>query len=177
MADKNIDKKAILLQVIEALKEDNNEVIVETVDGNEIPTNERKDYDAKEKNASKARTIKVGKDITIERVYGVSKFAVKINGERVEFAADDKMDDSYDIEDVRGIWSAARNKYIDEKGDYFYRLRNHAGTKELKDAVMEEKQSGNKKDKYEKAIENLKKLGISPDRLQEFLANKQLQND
>ena len=49
MADKNIDKKAILLQVIEALKEDNNEVIVETVDGNEIPTNERKDYDAKEK--------------------------------------------------------------------------------------------------------------------------------
>ena len=66
-----------------------------------------------------------------------------------------------------------KNKYEKEKDDYFYRLRNHAKTKEIKDAVKEEKKSGSKKDKYEKATENLKKLGVKPDRLQQYIAQKQ----
>lgn len=170
-----MDKKAILLQVVEALKDSNNKVIVETVDGNNIPTNERLDYDAKEKNANKARTIKVGENITLERIEGVSRFAVKVNGERVEFGAVDKTDDSYDVEDVRAIWSAARNKYIDEKGDHFYYLRNHAKTKELKDAIKNLKESEEKSDidKYKQAIEKIKTMGVKPAKLEELLVAKQ----
>ena len=193
MAERKPNKKDILLQVIKALKDDNNEVIVETVDreltltGAGVKTSvfvgERNEHiplptktegvRAKKANAQSAKTIKIGKDITLEHVGGASRFAIKINGERVEFGATDKTDNSYDIEDVRGLWSAATRKYENEKDDYFYRLRNHAKTKEIKDAVKEEKNLEVKKDKYEKATENLKKLGVKPDRLQQYIAQKQ----
>jgi hypothetical protein len=119
----------------------------------------------------------IGENITLERVEGVGRFAVKVNGERVEFSAIDKTDDSYDIEDMRGIWSAARNKYIDEQGDYFYRLRNNAKTKELKDAVKDfvqkEPEEKSSVDKYKQAIEKLKEMGIDSTRVEELLAQKQ----
>lgn len=193
MAGRKPNKKDILLQVIKALKDDNNEVLVETVDGEltltgagvtrSVFAGERNEHiplptktegvRAKKANARDAKTIKIGKDITLEHVSGASVFAIKINGERVEFGAVDKTDNSYDIEDVRGLWSAATRKYENKKDDYFYRLRNHAKTKEIKDAVKEEKNLELKKDKYEKATENLKKLGVEPDRLQQYIAQKQ----
>ena len=194
MANKKLDKKAILLQVITALKDDNNEVIVETVEAepsltkygvnwhydvgqskNHVPLS-RKMRDVKWQNADHAKNVKIGKDITIERLEGVSKFAIKINGKRVEFGIGDKESDSYDIGDVRGLWNAARHKYVDEKSDYLSILYGYARTKEIKDAVKENNKSGQKKDKYEKAIEKLKSLGIKPDRLQEYIAKKQNEN-
>lgn len=191
MSSKKIDKKAILLQVIAALKDDNNEVIVESVDAKPSLTNygvnwhygvgesknhvplSTKMHDVKWKNADHAKNIKIGEDIMIERLESVSRFAIKIKGERVEFGIVDKESDSYDIEDVRGIWAAAQNKYVDENGDYFYRLRNHAITKEIKEAVKEERKSEQKQDKYEKAMEKLRKLGVNPDRLQRYIAQRQ----
>ena len=207
MADKKIDKKAILLQIVEAMKYDVNDedAVVETVDAeptlmysgvnwhhdigpsrHHIPLS-TKMYGVKQQNADHAKNIKIGKDITIERIEGVSKFAVKINGERVEFGIGDKTDDSYDIEDVRAVWNAARSKYVDEKRDYFTPLRNRdifkevllrkgPKYKEVYDAAIGGKLV-TKKDKYEKAIENLKNLGVSPDRVRVLMAKKQMQND
>lgn len=185
------DKKAILLRLIDALKDDNNQVIVETVDG--IPTvlgnnnvnwhydagqrNEANPLsgrvvDAKQKNANHAKTIKIGKDITLERLDGANRFAVKINGERVEFGAQDKSDSSYDIEDVRGIWSAATGKYegID---DYFYRVRNYAPSKELRDALLVKNIEKSKADKYRQSAEKLKAMGVKPTRVEQLSVLKQ----
>ena len=44
---------------------------------------------------------------------------------------------------------------------------------QIKEAVKENNKSGQKKDKYEKAMEKLKSLGIKPDRLQKYIAQKQ----
>lgn len=133
-------------------------------------------YDAKNKNVYHAKSIKIGSGITLERLNGANSFSVKINGERVEFRQGDETNGEYDFEYVLVVWSAANNKYQDENSDYFYRLRNHAKTKEKKESLNGFVGGEKKKDAFESAIGKLKELGVKPDKLQGYILQKQNEN-
>jgi predicted nuclease with TOPRIM domain len=58
--------------------------------------------------------------------------------------------------------------------DSLYRLRTHCQDDELREFAKNLKEvKTTKKSKYEKAIENLKSLGVEPNRLMEYIKKNQ----
>ena len=174
---------AALKEVLSALLDNDNKVLVETVtartkdgqtwswdEGNEgrfiVPRKDKiKVYNSV---AAHANSFKVGKDISVRRVRG--KWVVRTS----------KYEVTYDVptEELEGVLAALRGKYNGDKPEfYLYRLNKYCPNKELKDFVKSAMEKKATKSKYDKAIENLKNLGVKPDRLMDYIKKNNIGMD
>lgn len=195
-AAKEFDKYDILAEVVRALRDDNQEVVVETIgakhngrnnytiglgrDGKpQIPTRKEKHFmGGASANREFAESIKIGKDISIKRIY---RKPVTVKTDKQEYLLDqgayfivrtpmgEAQFDSSD-DDFKMAWGIALQKY---DGTYHYG-RHRFLNKKVNDVYVGPGKLKEKSDraKYDKAIEQLKGLGVEPNVLADYIANK-----
>lgn len=169
-----LNKEDVLMDIITALRDDNNQVLVETVDAKSNDGMSWSSYDEKETyipapnyngkfgNRLHAKSIKIGKEITIRKNDNGGYFVRTPKGE-VTF--DYRKDSGFD-----SVLSAALNKYeLGPKSDYFYPVEKY----------MKKKFSDNAKDvktekasKFQNAVKQLEDLGVEPNRLKSYIKEK-----
>ncbi|MBE6458096.1 MAG: hypothetical protein E7011_04825 [Alphaproteobacteria bacterium] len=196
---KFVDKYDILADVVRALRDDTMDVLVETVGARKIGYASvvreekpqvpmpREDISVTgvSKNRMYADSIKIGKDILIKRMrrpfthvkadkneYDVDNgwyWVVRTQSGEAMFEANDK--------DFLVAWDWALQKYDRPNGHnygnhvfYNEKLRKvYAGPGKLK--------SSDRRSKYQKAIDQLNGLGVDPQKLAEYILEKQKQNN
>ena len=197
--NKNIDDIDILADVVRALRDDTIDVLVETINARPVGYNSVMLEDTpqipmrREKfivggasgNRKHAESIKIGKDISIKRVH---RPATRVKTENNEY---DVFNGWYYVvrtplgeakfnsndEDFLTVWNWALQKY-DRPDSYNYGKHLFHNEKLSKIYGGHGKlKSSDKRSKYEKAIEQLKGLGVEPDKLAEFILEQQRQNN
>ncbi len=173
---------AALKEVLTALADNNNTIYAETVDAqSDDGRNWRYRVNGKEgkyilpsKNARDVsnsiamhvNSFKIGKDISVRTVRG--KWVIRTP----------KWEVRYDTqtEELDGLLSALRKRYEGQSlTDSLYRLRTYCQNDELREFAKNLKEvKTTKKSKYEKAIENLKSLGVEPNKLMEYIKKNQM---
>ena len=177
-----MSKEDILLYVTNALRDNNNQVTIESVDskynGNHSWSStygENKDYmptpqrmNDKLGNRMHGKSFKVGKDISIKHTTK-NTYVVRVPGGEANFNLTDK--------NFKAVFGALKNKYeLGDKIDYMERISEYAPSKDLKEAAKGKIIPKDNKSKYEKAKEQLESLGVEPKRLAEYIAMQQKQN-
>lgn len=190
-----VDKYDVLADVVRALRDDTQEVLVETIgakkSGNgwtvglgkegkpQIPTKKDRFFvGGASGNRMFAESIKIGKDISIKRMH---RAPTHIKTDKNEYDVDNgwyyvvrtpKGEAQFESNDDDFLlaWGIALSKY---DGTYSYgrhdfqnpMLRDiYGGPGKLK--------SDDKHAKYDRAIEQIKSLGVEPNMLAEYIANK-----
>ena len=171
MAQK-LTKKEALMAIITALRDDNNEVLVETVDSKFSGVSWRASVDKEESfipakhekygNRLHAKSIKVGKDITINRDKD-NRFLVRTEKGEVEF--DYWKDNDLDI-----VLMAVLNKYENGLKGNFMQPVYEAKDNDLVANAKDERTS--KVSKYENAIKQLEGMGIDSENMKKKMMEK-----
>lgn len=189
---KEFDKYDVLADVVRALRDDTQEVLIETIgvkktgynsvtrqDAPQTPTKKEKFFmGAASLNRMYAESIKIGKDISIKRVH---RKPTPVKGDKNEYMVSngsyyvvrtphgEAMFDSND-NDFLMAWNIALQKY---DGTYSYGGHNflnekvkkvYGGPGKLKD--------DDTRTNSEKATDQLKGLGVEPDILAQYIAQK-----
>ena len=175
MAIKNIDKRSALMEIVMALRDNNNKVLVENVDAqssdglnwvSEVGKDEvfipAPNYNGKYGNRVHAKSVKIGKNILITRD--------EKGGYLVKTQKGDVRFDNYKDSDFRYVLSATLNKYeLGENSDYMYPVVTYMD-KEFKEIAT--KPVTSKKSKYQEAAKQLAELGVEPNRLKKYVKEK-----
>ncbi len=175
-----VDKKQILQEVIQALMDNNNQVMVETVEGRPdreilgnwssvIGDNSPSVPLPKELGASAnrmhAKSIKIGHDITLKKIND-DNFVVRTPNGEASF--DGIKDEQFNL-----IWGAVLNKYENsENSNFMYPVRTYMKDDDLRHQAGGAIKPGDKVSKFEKAKERLRKLGIDPKHIEQYIANQ-----
>lgn len=161
-----IDKYDILADVVDALRDENQDILVETLgdrrtgtgvwvmeDGPQIPLRSIDRKWAKENNIEHVRSVKIGKDISMRETGNLSYIVRTPRGEAKFSLRDDH--------DFTNIWRFVRRAYrdSDRAGDYKIYKKGFVNPKlaSIAAAPMAEK---DKKSKFNAAKEQLAKMGI-----------------
>ena len=153
-----VDKKQILQEVIQALMDNNNQVMVETVAGTpdrERMGNWRNDNRTStplpqeigaEDNARHAKSIKIGKDITLKKIAD-DNYIIRTPKGEANF-------DFFKDEQFNLVWLAALKKYEhSERSDFMYPVRSYMKDDDLRHQAGGAIKPGDNVSKFEKAKE------------------------
>lgn len=173
-------KKQILKDILTALMDNNNQVLVETVNahpnrdipgvwsaavGADITETPLPRFGNGLNNRLHAKSVKIGKDISMK---------ITVNGQCVihtptgqaRFGAVEATDAGVDM-----IWGAALNKYeLGAHTDFMYRVKRYMHDEELRQIAKGPIVPACETSKFEQAKKQLEGLGISPDRLAQYYA-------
>ena len=170
----NFSKEDALMEIIDALRDDNNKVIIQTVDaeyngagswsvtvgedGTFIPAK-----DHKWGNRINAKSIKVGKDITINKKTNGEYLVRTSNGEVVFKGWKDS--------DLDVVMLALLNKYeYGSQVDYMSPITHHAHNQKLVWNAMGQKTS--KSSNFARAINQIENLGLDSEKMKKKMLNK-----
>ena len=190
------DKYDILAEVVRALRDDTQEVVVETIGVKQIspnaftrentpqvPTRKEKYFiGGASSNRMYAESAKIGKDISIKRV---RRAPTPVKGDKGEYLADNgwyyvvrtpKGEAQFDANDADFLtaWNIALQKY-----DGVYSYGHHTFANKKVDDVYGgpgKVKSSDTRTNFEKASDQLKGLGVEPDILAQYIANKRQNN-
>lgn len=192
-----LDKYDILADAMRALRDENEEVIVETLNSKntgyntwfyggrkpQLPVKEGMTFDARTSNRHYADSIKIGKDISIKRVY---RPRARVKTDTGEYEVDlgwyyvvrTKLGEakfhSQDA-DFLSVWNFALSKYEDP--EHYHYGGYHFSNKKVYEAWAGPMVRKNTKlSKYDKAMKQLQDLGIEPRKLAEYI-EKHYQKD
>ena len=173
-------KKQILKDVLTALMDNNNQVLVETVNahpnrdipgvwsapmGADITETPLPKFCNELNNRLHAKTIKIGKDISMKFTVN-GQYVIHTPTGQARFGAVEAKDARVDK-----IWGAALNKY--ENGadsDFMYPVKEYVVDTELRMIAKGPRIPAQKLSKFEQAKKQLEGMGISPDRLTQYYA-------
>ena len=167
-------KEDALMEIIDALRDDNNEVIIQAVDAKFIGNNSWYSNVYKDEtfipakyhkygNRIHAKSIKVGKDITINKKTNGGYLVRTPKGE-VTFT--DWKDSDLDV-----VMLALLNKYENgPKGNYMYPITHHARNQKLVLNAMGQKTP--KASKFKQATEQMEKLGVVSEEMKKKMLEK-----
>ena len=173
-------KKQILKDVLTALMDNNNQVLVETVSahpnrdipgvwsepmGADITETPLPKFGNELDNRLHAKTIKIGKDISMKFTVN-GQYVIHTPTGQARFDAAEATEARVDK-----IWGAALNKY--EHGadsDFMYPVKKYMVDAELLMIAKGPRIPAQKLSKFEQAKKQLEGLGISPDRLTQYYA-------
>ena len=173
-------KKQILKDVLTALMDNNNQVLVETVSahpnrdipgvwsepmGADITETPLPKFGNELDNRLHAKTIKIGKDISMKFTVN-GQYVIHTPTGQARFNAAEATEARVDK-----IWGAALNKY--EHGadsDFMYPVKKYMVDAELLMIAKGPKIPAQKLSKFEQAKKQLEGMGISPDRLTQYYA-------
>lgn len=180
------NKNDILREIITALLDENSPVSVETLDAKyeghdtytsantpQMPAPHKDNEFNVSGNALHAQSLKIGKNISIKRQNdgGHFKYVVRTPNGEMQFDENDR--------DFMAIWGNSLSKYDKTHGD--------ATLKHVKDNLSARLQdenlrnlaqnmpinSADKRSKFEKAMEQLKSMGIEPNILAKYISENQ----
>lgn len=175
-----VDKKQILQEVIQALMDNNNQVMVETVEGRpdreilgnwssvigdnspSIPLPKEIGASA---NVRHAKGIKIGNDITLQKINDDNYVVRTPNGEA---SFNGIRDEQFNL-----VWGAVLNKYENsENSDFMYPLRTYLQDDYLRQLAGGAIKPGDKVSKFEKAKQKLLAMDIDPKHIEQYIANQ-----
>jgi len=196
MATLKVNDYAFLTDVVRALLDENVSVQIETVNARQIGFNTysimdkpqiltkqgRIIYGGDNANSRYANSVKIGKNISIERVMLPPTLVESKSGKVYE------VDNGFyyrvktpkgivgfrNTNDFMPVWWGALMRTENRSVQDVRKMFNYNETNETLRAVLDEKSgSKTKKDKYEQALAQLKSMGIQPGRLAQYIADKQ----
>lgn len=193
-----LDPYDVLAEAMLALRDHNNEVLVQTLDAKKIghrswlyldgkpgiPTYRTKGVSFSE-NAMHATSLKIGKNITIKRI---NRPSTRVKTQKHEY---DVLNGSYylirtpqgeamfDVNepDMQAVWGYALARYDRPDSFNYMAFATRFKNKKVHKAYAGPAVLENKKSKYDKAIEQLEALGVKPDRLMAYIAKRKEQEE
>lgn len=193
MATAKLDAYDILADAMLALRDANNKVMVETlsaknigfrtwaIDGKDnssyIPARHYPGMEAISGNRRHAKSIKIGKDVSIKRI---ARPRTRVKTGKQEYDVDNgayflvrtpKGEAKIDVRDpdMETVWNYALSLYDNPETFNYMAFANMFRNDKVYKAYAGPQVSKSKKSKYEKAIEQLGALGVKPDRLMAYI--------